>query len=95
MLCLTRRCNQECVIGRDIRVTVLELRHDWVRLGFEAPRYLPVNRKEVLESRLREGQDIPSVTDIVSELTRLRHENEQLRGELNALRVLSPVNLKE
>lgn len=82
MLCLTRRRNEECVIGTDIRVTVVELRPDCVRLGIEAPRALPVNRREILESRLRDGEVIPSVGGLLTQIAVLQHENERLRSQL-------------
>ena len=47
MLVLTRRANQSIVIGRDVTVTVLEIRGDQVRLGISAPREVSVHREEV------------------------------------------------
>lgn len=47
MLVLTRRANQSIVIGDDVRVTVLEVRGDQVRIGIDAPRSLSVHREEV------------------------------------------------
>lgn len=47
MLVLTRRANQSIVIGRDVTVTVLEIRGDQVRLGITAPRSVSVHREEV------------------------------------------------
>jgi carbon storage regulator len=47
MLVLTRRSSQSIVIGKDIVVTVLEVRGDQVRLGVAAPRHVDVHREEV------------------------------------------------
>jgi carbon storage regulator len=47
MLVLTRRTQQSIVIGKDIVVTVLEVRGDQVRLGVSAPRDVDVHREEV------------------------------------------------
>lgn len=47
MLVLSRKPGQSVVIGESIRVTVLEVRGEQVRLGIEAPRELPVNREEI------------------------------------------------
>ena len=41
MLVLTRKTNEQLVIGENIVVTVVEVRPDRVRLGFEAPRECP------------------------------------------------------
>ena len=47
MLVLTRRSSQSIVIGKDIVVTVLEVRGDQVRIGVSAPRDVEVHREEV------------------------------------------------
>jgi len=47
VLVLTRRANQSIVIGSDVKVTVLEIRGDQVRLGITAPRSVAVHREEV------------------------------------------------
>ena len=47
MLVLTRKRNESIVIGDDIEVSVLSVSHEKVRLGIEAPRDVPVFRKEV------------------------------------------------
>lgn len=50
MLVLTRKRREEIVIGGDIVVTVLEIKGGGVRLGIEAPRDVPVHRKEIHEA---------------------------------------------
>ena len=47
MLVLTRRVQQSIVIGKDVVVTVLEVRGDQVRIGVSAPRDIDVHREEV------------------------------------------------
>ena len=49
MLVLTRKKNESIVINDTIRVTVVEIRGDKVRLGIEAPREIEVHRQEVYE----------------------------------------------
>jgi len=48
MLVLTRGIGQEIVIDGDIRVTVLGVRGEKVRLGIDAPPSIPVHRQEVV-----------------------------------------------
>lgn len=50
MLVLSRREEETIVIGDDVRVTLVEIRGDKVRLGVEAPEHVPVHRLEVYES---------------------------------------------
>jgi carbon storage regulator len=47
MLVLTRRIDQEIVIGNNIRVRVVAVQGDRVRLGVTAPRSVSVDRLEV------------------------------------------------
>lgn len=50
MLVLSRKKNESIVINNDIRIVVVEIRGDKVRLGVEAPREVPVHRNEVYEA---------------------------------------------
>ena len=54
MLVLTRKTNQSIMIGDEIEVSVLAVSRDKIRLGITAPRDIPVFRKEVYLSILRE-----------------------------------------
>ncbi len=49
MLVLTRKQNESIVINDVIKVTVVEIRGDKVRLGIDAPREIDVHRQEVYE----------------------------------------------
>ena len=49
MLVLSRKKNETVMIGDDIKVFVIEIRGDQVRLGFEAPKDVPVHRKEIYD----------------------------------------------
>lgn len=57
MLVLTRKLNQEIVIGDDIRITVVAVGGDQVKLGITAPRSVPVHRMEVYQER--RGEPLP------------------------------------
>lgn len=56
MLVLSRERDETIVIGNDIRITVVDIRGGKVRLGIEAPRDVPVHRKEVADSIRRERE---------------------------------------
>ena len=47
MLVLSRKANQSIMIGTDIRIFVVGVDRDQVKLGIEAPRHVPVHRFEV------------------------------------------------
>ena len=50
MLVLSRKKNESIVINNDITVVVVEIRGDKVRLGIEAPKEVPVHRREVYDA---------------------------------------------
>ena len=50
MFVLSRKKNEEIVIGDSIIVTVLEIRGDKIRLGIDAPREVSVHRREIHEA---------------------------------------------
>ena len=49
MLVLSRKKSEWIVIGTDIKVMVVEIMGDRVRLGVEAPREMAVHRSEVAQ----------------------------------------------
>jgi carbon storage regulator len=54
MLVLSRKKDECIVINNDITIVVVEIRGDKVRLGVEAPKEVPVHRKEVYEAIVRD-----------------------------------------
>lgn len=63
MLVLTRRHGQIVMIGHDIKVMVLGVKGNQVRLGVEAPKELAVHREEIYE-RIRHdlASNVPTST---------------------------------
>lgn len=49
MLVLSRKNGQQITIGRDIVVTVLDVRRGRVRLGFTGPAEVPIHREELAQ----------------------------------------------
>ena len=50
MLVLSRKKNESIVINDNITIVVVEIRGDKVRLGIEAPKDVPVHRKEIFDA---------------------------------------------
>ncbi len=66
MLVLSRKIDEEILIGGDIRVMVVEIKANAVRLGITAPSELPVHRREVAEAiRLQELRQCRANADIL------------------------------
>lgn len=49
MLVLSRKVGQSLIIGGNIRLKVIEVRGQQVRVGIDAPEHVPVVRQEILE----------------------------------------------
>lgn len=66
MLVLARKVGQSIIINDNVEVLVIEVRGDQVRLGIEAPRTIPVHRKELFEQIREENIRASTDTDVES-----------------------------
>lgn len=53
MLVLSRKTQEVITIGDDVRITIVDIRGDKVKIGIEAPDHVSVDRLEVREAKLR------------------------------------------
>lgn len=56
MLALARKVNQSIIIGNDIEITLLEIKGDQVKIGINAPKSVPIYRKEIYEQIQEENK---------------------------------------
>ena len=54
MLVLSRKLNESIIIDDQIKITIVEIRGDKIRLGIEAPKNVTVHRREVYEAIRRQ-----------------------------------------
>jgi carbon storage regulator len=59
MLVLTRRTGEEIVIDGNIRLTVISVKGDRIRIGIDAPPSVVVDRQEIHERRKHSPEDLP------------------------------------
>ena len=48
MLVLSRKVNESIQIGDDIKIVIVRITHNKIRIGIEAPKSIPVVRGELL-----------------------------------------------
>jgi carbon storage regulator len=75
VLVLTRKSNQSIMIGDDIEISVLAIMGERVRIGIEAPRSVPVFRREVYVEIQEDQNETEARADVNGALERLRSES--------------------
>ena len=74
MLVLSRKINETIIIGDDIKVTLLGIEGDKVKLGIDAPRATRIFREELLEATRSTNQQALSAPLVTFDLSKLKEE---------------------
>ncbi len=85
MLVLTRKANEQIQIGDDIKITLVRIRGNTVRIGIEAPRDIRVVRGE-LEEREKQFDDSLRASDLAERESVFAHPQGPIgrhRGSFN------------
>ena len=75
VLVLTRKSNQSIMIGDDIEISVLAVMGEKVRIGIEAPRAVPVFRREVYVEIQEDQDDTDDPEEVDRALERLKADS--------------------
>jgi len=57
MLLLSRRKKESIMVGEDVEVFIVEIHGNKVRLGINAPKNIPVHRREIYDAIEREKKN--------------------------------------
>lgn len=71
MLALSRKVNESIIIGNDIELTILEVKGDQVKIGINAPKSVPIYRKEIylqIKESNKEAAETTTNDDILKKL---------------------------
>lgn len=74
MLVLTRKKGQALMIGHDIELSIIDIQGDQVRIGINAPKNIPIHRKEIYEEIRKEN-----LSAVVGKNTDIKILNEKFR----------------
>ncbi|NLG33120.1 MAG: carbon storage regulator CsrA [Syntrophomonadaceae bacterium] len=64
MLILTRKINEAIIIGRDIKITVISVDGNQVKLGITAPNNLSIFREEIIDAIKQENLSAAGISSI-------------------------------
>lgn len=67
MLILTRRISESVIIGDEVKITVLGVKGNQVRLGIDAPKTVSVHREEIYQRIQQEKQGGVSASEKTSD----------------------------
>jgi carbon storage regulator len=94
MLVLSRKIGEQITIGNSVKVTVLSFDRGIVRLGIEAPKSIPVHRKEV-HDKIVETNKAASQTDILSFRNAISSKNVNLANSINKNSIDTPTLIRK
>ena len=57
MLALSRKLGESIVIGKDIKISILEIKGDQIKIGIDAPKNVPIYREEIFKQIEEENKE--------------------------------------
>lgn len=72
MLVLTRKVNEAILIGEDIKITLLNIESDRIRIGIDAPKSMRIYRYETLKKVVMENQMAANLNVNLAEISHLK-----------------------
>ena len=88
MLVLTRKKSESIVIGNNIRIHIVDIRGEKVRIGVEAPKDVSIFRDEIYEEIIKQNIEAAKISTSVldkanTKLFTLNNETTAKNAEIN------------
>ncbi|MBT3878364.1 MAG: carbon storage regulator CsrA [Candidatus Scalindua sp.] len=64
MLILTRRLGESIIIEDNIKITVIDINKQQIKLGIDAPKHITINREEIAKKVIDGNQLLPASTTV-------------------------------
>ena len=71
MLALSRKLGESIVIGKDIKVSILEIKGDQVKIGIDAPKNVTIYREEIFKQIEEENKEAMKHNNVKESLSKL------------------------
>lgn len=71
MLALSRKLGESIVIGKDIKVSILEIKGDQVKIGIDAPKNVTIYREEIFKQIEEENKEAVKQNNAKESLSKL------------------------
>lgn len=71
MLALSRKQGESIIVGKDIEITILEVKGEQVKIGISAPKSVPIYRKEIyisIQESNKEAVESTGSLDAIKEM---------------------------
>src|SRR5581483_424962 len=95
MLVLSRKLNQAIMIGDDVRIVVVSVDRDQVKLGIEAPRAIAVHRSEIYDEIQRQNREAAASPTLTVTPTAAPQAAKLRPGPAKLPGARRPISLKE
>ncbi|MBQ3513286.1 MAG: carbon storage regulator CsrA [Lachnospiraceae bacterium] len=71
MLALSRKLGESIVIGKDIKISILEIKGDQIKIGIDAPKNVTIYREEIFKQIEEENKEALKQSNAKESLAKL------------------------
>lgn len=71
MLALSRKLGESIIIGKDIKISILEIKGDQIKIGIDAPKNVTIYREEIFKQIEEENKEAMKQNNAKESLSKL------------------------